>query len=237
VTPDVVVMAAGEGSRLRPLTERWAKPVLPIDGTPVLATLLREIAAAGARRVWLVTGHLAEQVEALAGDGTAFGLEIVPVSQPVALGSGDAVGRALAAGAAPPLVLSAADTLFAPGAVGEFAQAWEASGTDGAIAVRMSGGPAHTTYVRVENGRVVRLRDGEGQMTAAPLMGLGDAVIRELSGVCSPPFRAPYEVADAFQRAIDGGAAVAAIQTGATRDLTNPLDLVEENFPYLRGLL
>ena len=39
-------MAAGEGTRLRPLTERWPKPVLPIDGRPVLATLLRELAAA-----------------------------------------------------------------------------------------------------------------------------------------------------------------------------------------------
>ena len=58
-------MAAGEGTRLRPLTERWAKPVLPIDGRPVLAVLLRELAAAGLHRVWLVTGHLAEQVEAL----------------------------------------------------------------------------------------------------------------------------------------------------------------------------
>src|SRR3954468_19086699 len=111
-------MGAGEGTRLRPLTERWAKPVLPIDGTPVLATLLRELAAAEVRRVWLVTGHRAGQVEALAGDGSAFGLEVVTVSQPAADGSADALSRALAAGASAPLLLSAADTVFAPGALG-----------------------------------------------------------------------------------------------------------------------
>ena len=56
--------------------------------------------------------------------------------------------------------------------------------------------------------------------------------------MCEPPFKAPFEVAAAFQRAIDAGATVlSAIQTGPTRDLTNPLDLVEENFPYLRGLV
>ena len=229
-------MAAGEGSRLRPLTERWAKPVLPIDGRPVVATLLRELAAAGVERVWLVTGQLAEQVEALAGDGSAFGVEIVTVRQPQPDGSADALTRALAAGAEPPLLLSAADTVFAPGAPGDFARAWERSGAEGAIAVRRSGGPAHTTHLRVEDGRILRIRDPEGQMTAAPLMGLREAVLRELPAVCRPPFKPPYEVADAFQRAIDGGAIVAAIQTGATRDLTNPLDLVEENFPYLRGL-
>lgn len=44
-------MAAGLGTRLRPLTERYAKPVLPIDGQPVVAQPLRELAAAGCRCV------------------------------------------------------------------------------------------------------------------------------------------------------------------------------------------
>jgi NDP-sugar pyrophosphorylase family protein len=79
-------MAAGEGMRLRPLTERWAKPVLPIDGRPELATHLRERAAAGFEEVSVVTGHLAEQVESLVGGGTSFGLEIRFVRQPQPLG-------------------------------------------------------------------------------------------------------------------------------------------------------
>src|SRR5919197_2821137 len=95
-------MAAGEGTRLRPLTERWAKPVLPIDGRPVLAVLLRELAAAGCERVWLVSGHLAEQVEALAGDGSAFGVSVRRVRQPGVLGSADAVRRGPDAGGGVP---------------------------------------------------------------------------------------------------------------------------------------
>ena len=71
MTERAVVMAAGIGSRLRPLTDDFAKPVLPIDGRPVLATLLRELAAAQIRHVALVTGHQAAQVERLAGDGSA----------------------------------------------------------------------------------------------------------------------------------------------------------------------
>ena len=47
-------MAAGEGRRLRPITERWPKPVLPIDGRPVVATLLHELAGAGCERLHLV---------------------------------------------------------------------------------------------------------------------------------------------------------------------------------------
>src|SRR3981081_242166 len=77
-----IVMAAGEGRRLRPLTERWPKPILPIDGRPVIATLLRELAAAGCERVFVGTGHLAEQVEELVGDGSGFSLDVRYTRQP-----------------------------------------------------------------------------------------------------------------------------------------------------------
>ena len=239
MTAEIVVMAAGEGTRLRPLTERWAKPVLPIDGRPVLATLLREIAAAGCPRAWLVTGHLAGQVEALAGDGAAFGLELELVRQPRALGSADAVRCALVAGAQPPLLMTAADTVYAHGAIGEFAAAWEASGAEGAIAVRHLPNRPPNTHIGVEGDRVVRVPDPDSDtdLTAAPLMAFGDVIAREIHQVCEPPFVAPFEVAPAFQRAIDAGHHVLSHETGPTRDLTNPLDLVEENFTYLRGLM
>jgi dTDP-glucose pyrophosphorylase len=213
--------------------------VLPIDGRPVLATLLREIAAAGCPRVWLVTGHLAEQVEALAGDGAAFALEIRIVRQPEALGSGDAVRRALDAGAEPPLLLTAADTVYAPGAIGRFSDAWEASAAEGAIAVRRLPDRPPSTRIGVEGGRVVRVVDRESNtgLTAAPLWAFRDVIAGHIHEVCEPPFVPPYEVAPAFQRAIDAGHHVLSHETGPTRDLTNPLDLVEENFSYLKGLM
>ena len=58
-------MAAGEGTRLRPLTERWPKPILPVDGRPVVVSLIHELAAAGVDAFAVVVGHLGEQVEAL----------------------------------------------------------------------------------------------------------------------------------------------------------------------------
>ena len=85
-----VVMAAGLGTRLRPLTERYAKAVLPIDGRPVVARLLRELAAAGCPRVTVVVGHLGEQVQRLLGDGGAFGVPVRYARQPQADGSADA---------------------------------------------------------------------------------------------------------------------------------------------------
>jgi len=226
-------MAAGEGRRLRPLSERWAKPVLPIDGRPVLALLLRELAAADFERVWLVTGHLAEQVEKLAGDGSAFGLEVRFVRQPRVLGSADAVRRALDAEATLPLLVSAADTVFFPGDIERFAKEFTNGDTAGAVAVRLSPAPGPgRNAVRSSDGRVERMRDDDpaNPWSGAPLWALGQAVADRL---CLD--RPPYELENAFQSAIDAGETVMAIEIGKTRDLTDPLDLVEENFPYLRS--
>jgi len=137
-----VVMAAGEGRRMRPLSERWPKPVLPIDGRPVIASLMRELAASGLSEVTVVTGHLAEQVEELLGDGSAFGVEVRYARQPSPDGSADAVRRAVEAGVRPPFLASAADTLYTPGDVGRFAGAFIASGKPSALAYAPDGSPA-----------------------------------------------------------------------------------------------
>jgi NDP-sugar pyrophosphorylase family protein len=229
---DAVVMAAGEGTRLRPLTEHWPKPVLPIDGRPVLAVLLRELAAANLRRVWVVTGYLAEQVEKLAGDGSAFGLELNFPRQPGVLGSADAVQRALDAGAKTPLLVSAADTLYRRGDVGHFAAEFARSGAAGAVAIRTDPPPGpDRRAVRRSGARIESLHDQDlgNPWSAAPLWALGPAVAERLC-LDNPP----YELEDAFQAAIEAGETIAAVEIGKTRDLTYPLDLVKENFPYLR---
>jgi NDP-sugar pyrophosphorylase family protein len=159
-----VVMAAGEGSRLRPLTERWPKPVLPIDGRPVIVTLLRELASAGFDEATVVTGHLAEQVERLVGDGSPFGLRVRTVRQPEPLGSADAVRRAVDAGVAPPLLVTAADTVFVHGDLARFAEAW-ILGDDLTAALRDLPGPPF------EIGRAVQDALAAGQGILAVELG------------------------------------------------------------------
>jgi NDP-sugar pyrophosphorylase family protein len=223
-----VVMAAGEGTRLRPLTERWPKPVLPIDGRPVLATLLRELAAAGLAEATVVTGHLAEHVEALVGDGSGFGLRVETVRQPKPVGSADAVLRAVDAGAEPPLLVTAADTIFRRGDLARAVEAWTAGSAAGALGVR-EGGREEQTAVRVSGGAVVELGGDDRSHTAAPLWILGEELVATLRDVPG----APYEIQEAVQRLMAAGREIMALEVGPTRDLTRPADLVKHNFPYL----
>ena len=219
-----VVMAAGLGTRLRPLTERYAKAVLPLDGQPVVARLVRELAAAGSPRATVVVGYLGEQVERLLGDGSAFGIDLRYARQPQADGSADAVRRA---GEEPPYLVLAADTVFPAGAIDSIARHASAAG---AIAVRRR--PARVA-VRVRDGLVERVvdRDGTGPFSGAPLWAVGAAVHERLC-LDEPP----WELANAFQSAIDAGEVIAAVEIGPTRDLTAPLDVLVGNFPYLSDL-
>lgn len=231
---EAIVLAAGEGRRMRPLTARWPKAVLPIDGRPVIATLLRELAAASVDQVTIVTGHLAEQVEALVDDGRSFGVKIRFVRQPRPDGGADAVRRAELE---PPFLVTAADTVYTPGTVERFVKAFEDGDAAGAMSVRRQPGRPSATGIGVEGGYVSRAQEAAapGGLTAAPLLAMGKPVAERLAEACSSPFVPPYELTAAFQLAIDAGARIQAVEIEPTRDLTNPLDLVVQNFAYLGG--
>lgn len=220
-------MAAGKGTRLRPLTERWAKPVLPIDGRPVVATLMRELGAAGCERVTVVSGHLADQVEALLGDGSGFGVRITYVRQPRPDGSADAVRRALSAGAKAPVLVAAADTVFGRGTFDHFLKTWDAA--PGAIAARR-GQPPSGGKPGVDP-RIARALPGPAELTSVPLWGIGPQLARFLDDLPGPPF----ELAETFDRALDAGLEVRGVVVPGTRDLTYPIDVIRENFPYLNA--
>jgi dTDP-glucose pyrophosphorylase len=232
-----VVLAAGEGRRLRPLTEHWPKPILPIDGRPVIATLLLELRAAGLSEVTVVVGHLAEQVEGLLGDGSGFGLSIRYAGQPAPDGSADALRWALEAGAEPPLLVAGADTAFRRGDIRAAAAAWSASGAAGGLGVRPVAPRelGRRAPVRASGGRVTALggeaddRPGARKLAAAPLWFLDDRFAGRLEGLPGPP----YELAEAGRRLLATGETILALELGPTRDLTHPEDVVRHNFPYL----
>jgi NDP-sugar pyrophosphorylase family protein len=199
---------------------------VPIDGRPVIVTLLHELRDAGIERVTVVTGHLADQVERLL-DG--FPLQMRFVRQPEPLGSADAVRRGLES---LPAVVIAADTVFTPGDVGRFAAV-----SGHAIAARRDPPPEppHRYALRVEDGLVTKVLDDDpaNPFASAPLWRLGETFERAwLDELAGPPF----ELAQVYQRLIAEGDAVHGVEIGPTRDLTRPVDLVDHNVPYVAAL-
>ncbi len=90
-----VILAGGEGTRLRPLTLSTPKPVVPVVDRPFLRHQLDLLAAAGVREVVFSVAYRPERVEAVFGDGRAFGVHIRYAVEDTPLGTGGAVRNAL----------------------------------------------------------------------------------------------------------------------------------------------
>jgi len=71
-----VILCGGRGSRLAPYTSILPKPLLPVDGRPVLEIILAHLVRHGVQEATLAVGHLADLVMAYFGDGSRFGLPI-----------------------------------------------------------------------------------------------------------------------------------------------------------------
>ena len=71
-----MVLAGGEGVRLRPYTAVIPKPLMPVQDRPVLDIVLRQLCRAEIEHVTIATGYLAELIEAFCGNGSTYGLRI-----------------------------------------------------------------------------------------------------------------------------------------------------------------
>jgi len=71
-----MILAAGRGERMRPLTDQTPKPLLPAGGKPLIVWHLERLARAGLREVVINHAHLGAQIEAALGDGSRWGLAI-----------------------------------------------------------------------------------------------------------------------------------------------------------------
>ncbi|HET7274077.1 MAG TPA: nucleotidyltransferase family protein [Longimicrobiaceae bacterium] len=86
-----MLLAAGLGTRLRPLTNRIPKALVEIDGVPILEIVARRLIAAGADRLIINTHHLGEQIEQFVADRNSFGIEVAfspEPDQPLETGGG-----------------------------------------------------------------------------------------------------------------------------------------------------
>jgi MurNAc alpha-1-phosphate uridylyltransferase len=90
-----MLLAAGRGERMRPLTDATPKALLPAGGRPVVAWLLERLAAAGFGELVLNHAQLGWMIEAALGDGTRFGVRIRYSHEPEALETAGGIANAM----------------------------------------------------------------------------------------------------------------------------------------------
>jgi glucose-1-phosphate thymidylyltransferase len=244
-----VLLAAGRGSRLQPLTNFAPKPMLPIDGVAVIERVIRQVRSNGIDDSTIIVGHRCEQlrtfVESLADTGRCEFVE-----QAEQNGSAHALQCAIESGM--PLsdaFVAATDTWWTDEDVTAVINRFRAERPMVAMGLRrwpLEQLP-HRSCVVLDEDMHVRtvlekpdletlVADNANESTA--LSGSPIYVFRSdfwpyVESVRPSP-NGMFELAAALQRAIGDGHTILGIEVSDTRDITRPEDLLLHNFPYLR---
>lgn len=90
-----MILAAGRGERMRPLTDRLPKPLLPVGGKPLIVWHIERLARAGFRELVINHAHLGAQIETALGNGSAWGVSISYSPEREALETAGGIAKAL----------------------------------------------------------------------------------------------------------------------------------------------
>ena len=107
-----MILAAGFGTRLRPLTDATPKPLLPVAGTPMIVWNLLLLKRHGILDVVINLHHLGAMIEQALGNGARFGMRITYSHEPVILGTGGGIKQAERSFGGEPVLVLNGDTLF-----------------------------------------------------------------------------------------------------------------------------
>lgn len=150
----VAILAGGLATRLRPLTEKIPKVLLPLAGRPFLAHQLDLLRTQGIRKAVLCLGYLGELVEKEFGDGHAFGVKLeYSFDGPKLLGTGGALRQALPHLGEKFFVLYGDSYLTTP--FRPIAEFFEKSGKQGLMTVYRNEGLYDTSNVVFRDGQIV----------------------------------------------------------------------------------
>jgi NDP-sugar pyrophosphorylase family protein len=217
-----MVLAAGLGQRMRPLTLLRAKPVLPVLGRPLVAHTLERLARAGVRDVVVNLHHLPETVTSALGTGKRFGLRIRYADEPEILGTGGgprAVRELFDGG---PVMLVNGDVWF-DFDLRRVAGAYRGSGAAGLLALRrMSKGERYSAVVTDRRGRILSIagRPRAAAGTTSMFTGIHVLDSRLLERL---PAGASDSVRDLYVPMLSEGARLAGVRpAGAWYDFGRP---------------
>lgn len=225
-----VLLAAGRGARLGPLTEHFPKPMLEVGGQPILHRIIAGLAVAGIEDLSVVTGHMAGALESGTGDGSRWGLRIRYFRQPEPTGTAAAIELAREALAGAPFFAGWGDIVVDPANYRRVIEA--ARGFEAALAVNEVDDPSTGGAVYVDAGmNILRMVEKPAAGTSATnwnnagLMVLPEAIWRYVDAL-APSVRGELELPQAIAAAIgDGMAATAVPIEGLWFDVGTPESL------------
>ncbi len=228
-----VILAAGEGSRMRPLTHTRPKVMLPIANKPILEHLLIEASRAGISEFIFVVGYCDKQVRDYFGKGERWGVNIVYCKQRKQLGTADAIKMVEGLVDGNFLVLN-----------GDIIISWEdierlAGNSDTTLSVIKVEDARGLGMVELYEGRVVHIyektENPPSKMANAGLYLFAPDIFGAIALTAKSP-RGEYEITASLQLMMDKGQDISYQEIGHWLDISYPWDLLSANESLLAGI-
>jgi NDP-sugar pyrophosphorylase family protein len=195
----VAILAGGLATRLRPITAKIPKSLVPVAGKPFLAHQLELLRSRGIRRVVLCVGHLGEMIQRDFGDGSAFDVRLdYSFDGPHLLGTGGAVKRAL------PLLGDEFFVLYGdsylPVEYHPIAEFLRGTGKPGCMTVYRNEGRYDTSNVVFRDGEIV-VYDKQNRSSQMQYIDYGLSLFTApVFGSCAPD--RPFDLAEVMGRLV-----------------------------------
>lgn len=230
-----VILAAGEGTRMRPLTAARPKVMLPIANKPMMEHSVDAAIQAGIRDFVIITGYREDSIKDYFGDGSGKGISIEYVHQDSQLGTANAIGYAKGHVDGRFVVLNG-DMLISP----EHIRHLISTDKDAVITVKEVDNPCHFGVIETDDDRVVRIiekpQHPPSKLANAGIYLLTEAVFDFIAKTQLSP-RGELEITDSLQMMIDAGCNVGyAVLDSDWIDIGRPWDLLDANRVLLENM-
>ncbi len=232
-----VLLCAGAGTRLRPLTFCRPKHLLPVGGRAVLDWVLSDLADAGVDEAVMVVGCESSQLRAFVGDGSRWGMTAAYAVQERPLGLAHALACARHLLDDQRFLMYLGDDLLDRGVVVDFAGGFMASEADASLVVKPVEDPRTFGVVVMEDGCVTRLVEKPQQppsdLAIVGVYGFGPTIWEAVDNI-KPSARGELEITDAIDYLVRAGHTVHChITDGFWADAGSPDTLLSANRYFL----
>lgn len=229
-----IILAAGRGTRLEPVTSDLPKCMLPLAGKPVLEHILLGLKEAGIRETIMVVGYKKDSVTRYFGDGKKWGLRIKYVEQKVRLGTAHAIGLVKLK---EDFIVLNGDTLYSAKDIKKVVSSYSGITTFGVMRVEA---PSHYGVVNVENGYVKDIVE-KPKKFISDLVNVGLYVfnpkIFDSIKRTKKSSRGEYEITESIGLLIKEGEKVKAVKiSGPWSDIGNPWNYLDSNQAMLKEM-
>jgi NDP-sugar pyrophosphorylase family protein len=230
-----VILAAGKGTRMLPLTERRPKPLVPVLDRPMIEHIIVGAREAGVDHLALVVGYLGHMIQEACGDGSALGVRIEYIWQEHAGGTGAATLLAADFIGDDPFFLSWGDIIVAPETYANVTRIWQDERPDAVLSLNVVADPWEGAAVYVVDGFIDKIIEKPPRGTSttnynnAGIFVFPPDILALLRDT-PPSARGEVEVPDAIQAMLRRGARIRGVEVvGYWSDVARPSAVLELN--------